>query len=81
MGRYNTQRLHSHLGDTPPAEFEEAYAARQADHAKPVAHLSLHKTQCDSEVVDRFGGSVGDIEAVSNSSSRALRARPSPRTL
>ena len=26
----NTQRLHSHLGDTPPAEFEEAYAARQA---------------------------------------------------
>ena len=30
---HNTQRLHSHLGDTPPAEFEEAYAARQADHA------------------------------------------------
>ena len=30
---HNTQRLHSHLGDTPPAEFEEAYAARQADCA------------------------------------------------
>ena len=30
---HNHQRLHSHLGDTPPAEFEEAYAARQADHA------------------------------------------------
>ena len=30
---HNTQRLHSHLGDTPPAEFEEAYAGRQADHA------------------------------------------------
>ena len=28
----NAQRLHSHLGDTPPAEFEEAYAGRQADH-------------------------------------------------
>ena len=34
MGRFNTQRLHSHLGDTPPTEFEEAYAARQADHAR-----------------------------------------------
>ena len=30
---HNTQRLHSHLGDTPPAEFEEAYSARQADCA------------------------------------------------
>ena len=30
---HNTQRLHSHLGDTPPAEFEEAYAGRQVDHA------------------------------------------------
>ena len=30
---HSSQRLHSHLGDTPPAEFEEAYAARQADHA------------------------------------------------
>ena len=30
---HNTQRLHSHLGDTPPAEFEEAYSAQQADHA------------------------------------------------
>ncbi len=30
---HNTQRLHSHLGDIPPAEFEEAYAGRQADHA------------------------------------------------
>ena len=30
---YNTQRLHGHLGDIPPAEFEEAYSARQADHA------------------------------------------------
>ena len=30
---HNTQRLHSHLGDRPPAEFEEAYAGRQADHA------------------------------------------------
>ena len=50
----NTQRLHSHLGDTPPAEFEEAYAARQADHAlvgnnKP----SLHKTQCDSHLASQ----------------------------
>ena len=30
---HNTQHLHSHLGDTPPAEIEEAYAGRQADHA------------------------------------------------
>ena len=30
---HNTQRLHSHLGDLPPAEFEEAYAGRQADCA------------------------------------------------
>ena len=30
---HNTQRLHSHLGDLPPAEFEEAYAGRQPDHA------------------------------------------------
>ena len=30
---HNTQRLHSHLGDTPPAEFEEAYAGRQPDCA------------------------------------------------
>ena len=30
---HNTQRLHSHLGDTPPAEFEEAHAGRQADCA------------------------------------------------
>ena len=30
---HNNQRLHSHLGDLPPAEFEEAYAGRQADHA------------------------------------------------
>ena len=30
---HNTQRLHSHLGDIPPAEFEEAYAAQQADCA------------------------------------------------
>ena len=30
---HNTQRLHSHLGDLPPAEFEEAYAAQQADCA------------------------------------------------
>ena len=30
---HNHQRLHSTLGDTPPTEFEEAYAARQADHA------------------------------------------------
>ena len=30
---HNTQRLHSHLGDLPPAEFEEAYSAQQADCA------------------------------------------------
>ena len=30
---HNTQRLHSHLGDIPPVEFEQAYSARQADHA------------------------------------------------
>ena len=30
---HNTQRLHSHLGDLPPAEFEEAYAGRQPDCA------------------------------------------------
>ena len=30
---HNTQRLHSHLGAIPPTEFEEAYAARQADCA------------------------------------------------
>ena len=29
---HSTQRLHSHLGDTPPTEFEEAYAAQRADH-------------------------------------------------
>ena len=28
---HNTQRLHSHLGDIPPAEFEAAYSAQQAD--------------------------------------------------
>ena len=28
---HNTQRLHSHLGDIPPAEFEAAYAAHQTD--------------------------------------------------
>ena len=30
---HNHQRLHSHLGDTPPAEFEETYAAQRTDHA------------------------------------------------
>ena len=30
---HNTQLLHSHLGDIPPAEFEDAYSARQADCA------------------------------------------------
>ena len=30
---HNHQRLHTYLGDTPPADFEEAYAARQPDHA------------------------------------------------
>ncbi|MDE0669285.1 MAG: IS3 family transposase, partial [bacterium] len=30
--RHNQQRLHSHLGDLPPAEFEAAYAARRTDH-------------------------------------------------
>ena len=29
---HNHQRLHSHLGDIPPTEFEAAYAARRADH-------------------------------------------------
>ena len=29
---HNHQRLHGHLGDTPPAEYEEAYAAHRADH-------------------------------------------------
>jgi putative transposase len=28
---HNTQRLHGYLNDVPPAEFEAAYAARQAD--------------------------------------------------
>ena len=28
---HNTQRLHSHLGDIPPAEFEAAYSAHQTD--------------------------------------------------
>jgi putative transposase len=27
---FNTRRLHGHLGDTPPAEFEAAYAAQPA---------------------------------------------------
>ena len=30
---HNHQRLHTYLGDTPPAEFEAAYAGRQADCA------------------------------------------------
>ena len=30
---HNHQRLHGHLGDIPPVEFEAAYAAQQADHA------------------------------------------------
>jgi len=30
---HNTQRLHGHLGDIPPAEFEAAYDARQTDRA------------------------------------------------
>ena len=30
---HNHQRLHGHLGDTPPAEFEETYAAQRTDHA------------------------------------------------
>ncbi len=29
---HNHQRLHGHLGDVPPAEFEAAYAARRTDH-------------------------------------------------
>jgi len=28
---YNTERLHGYLGDVPPAEYEAAYAAQQAD--------------------------------------------------
>ena len=28
---HNHQRLHTYLGDIPPAEFEAAYAARQPD--------------------------------------------------
>jgi putative transposase len=29
---YNTTRLHSYLGDVPPAEYEAAYALQQASH-------------------------------------------------
>ena len=29
---HNHQRIHTYLGDVPPAEFEAAYAARQPDH-------------------------------------------------
>ena len=29
---HNHQRLHTYLGDVPPAEFEAAYAALQPDH-------------------------------------------------
>ena len=29
---HNHQRLHGHLGDIPPAEYEEAYSAQGADH-------------------------------------------------
>ncbi|MYE96676.1 MAG: IS3 family transposase, partial [Acidimicrobiaceae bacterium] len=29
---HNSQRLHTHLGDVPPTEFEAAYAARRPDH-------------------------------------------------
>ena len=29
---HNHQRLHTHLGDVPPTEFEAAYAARRPDH-------------------------------------------------
>jgi len=35
---HNHQRLHGHLGGTPPAEFEETYAAQRTDHAIPGAH-------------------------------------------
>jgi len=35
---HNTTRLHSYLGDVPPAEFEAAfYAARQTTHPAVVA--------------------------------------------
>jgi putative transposase len=30
---HNTERLHGYLNDVPPAEFEAAYAAQQADQA------------------------------------------------
>jgi len=33
---HNTQRLHGHLGDIPPAEFEKAFYADQTDHEKLV---------------------------------------------
>ena len=32
MHWHNHQRLHTYLGDIPPAEFEAAYAARRPDH-------------------------------------------------
>ncbi len=34
---HNHQRLHGHLGDTPPTEFEAAYAAQQTDR-EPVGN-------------------------------------------
>lgn len=28
---YNTERIHGYLNDTPPAEFEDTYHAKEAD--------------------------------------------------
>ena len=48
---HNTERLHSYLGDVPPAEFEAAfYAAQQTATSRGLEtnNPSLHQTQGDS---------------------------------
>lgn len=46
---HNTQRLHSYLGDVPPAEFEQAFYAGQTPISWWEPHnANLHQTQSGS---------------------------------
>lgn len=47
---YNTERLHSSLGDIPPVEHEETYYDQTRGVSEPAAasHTALRKTQADS---------------------------------
>ena len=47
---HNTQRLHSHLGDTPPQSSKRpTLADKPTTHWLETNKPSLHQTQCDSE--------------------------------